>query len=71
MFGMNLYYVTPVEFDSLDGFCGAVVYAIDKLHAERLVRVKYQEDLRKKPLKVQLIELDTEEKILLSDWRMY
>lgn len=68
---MNLYYVMPVTFDSLDGFCGAVVYAKDKLHAEKLVRVNYHTYIPKKPLKVQLIELDTKEKILLSDWRMY
>ena len=69
---MNLYEVQAVEFDYLDGFCYAVVWAKDELHAERLVRVKKKGTLpNKKRLTVQKIELENDKEQIVSDHWFY
>lgn len=66
---MNIFIVYPTEFDYLDGFRAAIVYAKDELHAERLVRVKNEGILpKKKQLKVEKFNFDGNERILVDDW---
>ena len=68
---MNLYEVSAKEFDYLDGFRRAIVWARDELHAERLVRVKYDDLPKKKRLLVKKIELEDDKELIISDNWIY
>ena len=68
---MNLYKVSAEEFDYLDGFRHAIVWARDELHAERLVRVKYDDLPKKKRLLVKKIELEDDKELIISDNWIY